>query len=52
MLGINGLGRLGRLTVRAALTRGLAIVAINDPGLSAEQGRHCTSVGKIMVKTT
>jgi glyceraldehyde 3-phosphate dehydrogenase len=29
-IGINGFGRIGRLVFRAALKRGLDIVAIND----------------------
>ena len=30
-LGINGFGRIGRLVFRAALERGKAVTAINDP---------------------
>jgi len=30
-IGINGFGRIGRIVFRAAMTRGLDIVAINDP---------------------
>lgn len=30
-LGINGFGRIGRLVFRAALEKGVNVVAINDP---------------------
>lgn len=30
-LGINGFGRIGRIVLRAALAKGLKVVAINDP---------------------
>ncbi|XP_050041668.1 glyceraldehyde-3-phosphate dehydrogenase 2 isoform X2 [Dermacentor andersoni] len=30
-IGINGFGRIGRLVLRAALTKGVEVVAINDP---------------------
>jgi glyceraldehyde-3-phosphate dehydrogenase type I len=30
-VGINGFGRIGRLTLRAALQKGVKVVAINDP---------------------
>merc|ERR1712110_672155 len=30
-VGINGFGRIGRLTLRAALEKGVDVVAINDP---------------------
>ena len=30
-VGINGFGRIGRLVLRAALEKGVEVVAINDP---------------------
>ena len=30
-IGINGFGRIGRLVLRAALSKGANVVAINDP---------------------
>ena len=30
-VGINGFGRIGRLVLRAAIDKGVAVVAINDP---------------------
>ncbi|XP_041377537.1 glyceraldehyde-3-phosphate dehydrogenase-like [Gigantopelta aegis] len=30
-VGINGFGRIGRLTLRAAIDRGVEVVAVNDP---------------------
>ncbi|XP_049519784.1 glyceraldehyde-3-phosphate dehydrogenase 2-like isoform X2 [Dermacentor silvarum] len=30
-IGINGFGRIGRLVLRAALTKGVEVVAVNDP---------------------
>lgn len=32
-IGINGFGRIGRLVLRAALEKGVSVVAINDPFL-------------------
>jgi len=30
-VGINGFGRIGRLVLRAALAKGVSVVAVNDP---------------------
>lgn len=30
-IGINGFGRIGRLVLRAALSKGADVVAVNDP---------------------
>ncbi len=30
-VGVNGFGRIGRLVVRAAVEKGVEVVAINDP---------------------
>ena len=30
-IGINGFGRIGRLVLRAALLKGVDVVAVNDP---------------------
>ena len=30
-IGINGFGRIGRIVLRAALAKGVKVVAINDP---------------------
>lgn len=30
-IGINGFGRIGRLVLRAAIEKGVEVVAINDP---------------------
>jgi len=35
-VGINGFGRIGRLTLRAALAMGVEVVAVNDPFISLE----------------
>ncbi|RUS73569.1 hypothetical protein EGW08_018660, partial [Elysia chlorotica] len=35
-VGINGFGRIGRLTMRAALDMGVQILAINDPFIDLE----------------
>jgi glyceraldehyde-3-phosphate dehydrogenase type I len=35
-IGINGFGRIGRLVLRAALQKGVAVVAVNDPFLDLE----------------
>lgn len=35
-MGINGFGRIGRLVLRAALAKGVDVVAINDPFLDAD----------------
>ncbi|BFZ23345.1 hypothetical protein BsWGS_26384 [Bradybaena similaris] len=35
-VGINGFGRIGRLTLRAALEKGVNVVAVNDPFISLE----------------
>lgn len=35
-VGINGFGRIGRLTLRAALAKGVSVVAVNDPFISLE----------------
>lgn len=35
-VGINGFGRIGRLTLRAALIKGVQVVAVNDPFISLE----------------
>lgn len=35
-IGINGFGRIGRIVFRASITRGLEIVAINDPFISLD----------------
>uniref|UniRef100_A0A0B6ZYX4 Glyceraldehyde-3-phosphate dehydrogenase n=1 Tax=Arion vulgaris TaxID=1028688 RepID=A0A0B6ZYX4_9EUPU len=36
LVGINGFGRIGRLTLRAALAKGVKVVAVNDPFISLE----------------
>ena len=36
-VGINGFGRIGRLILRAAVQKGLKILAINDPKMTAEE---------------
>ena len=33
VLGINGFGRVGRLTLRIAIDRGIPVAAINDPNI-------------------
>lgn len=35
-LGINGFGRIGRLVCRAAIEKGVDVVAVNDPFMSPE----------------
>jgi glyceraldehyde 3-phosphate dehydrogenase len=42
MLGINGFGRIGRLTMRAAIenNRGLHVTAINDPMMDVNTLRY------------
>jgi len=35
-VGINGFGRIGRLTLRACLERGVKVVAVNDPFISLD----------------
>jgi len=35
-LGINGFGRIGRIVLRAALAKGIKVVAINDPFISLD----------------
>jgi len=35
-VGINGFGRIGRLAFRAALNKGLHVVAINEPFMDLE----------------
>ena len=30
-IGINGFGRIGRIVLRAALAKGVKVVAVNDP---------------------
>jgi len=35
-VGINGFGRIGRLTLRAALEKGVEVVAVNDPFISLD----------------
>jgi len=35
-VGINGFGRIGRLTLRAALAQGVEVVAVNDPFISLD----------------
>lgn len=35
-IGINGFGRIGRLVLRAALSKGVEVVAVNDPFLDVE----------------
>ena len=35
-VGINGFGRVGRLVLRVAINKGMAIVAINDPFISVD----------------
>ncbi|KAI1301532.1 Glyceraldehyde-3-phosphate dehydrogenase [Halotydeus destructor] len=35
-VGINGFGRIGRLVLRAAVARGVEVVAINDPFIDVE----------------
>ncbi|KAG9510495.1 Glyceraldehyde-3-phosphate dehydrogenase 2, partial [Fragariocoptes setiger] len=35
-IGINGFGRIGRLVLRACLEKGVTVVAINDPFISAD----------------
>ena len=64
-VGINGFGRIGRLVLRASLTRDdIQVVAINDPAISADymvymmkydsaqgrfQGEVCEKDGKLVV---
>ncbi len=49
---INGFGRIGRNTFRAAVKNGsfekLDYVAINDPGLSAEEAAHLLKYDSVM----
>lgn len=49
---INGFGRIGRNTLRAAVKNGVfeavEIVAINDPGLTAEKAAHLLKYDSIM----
>ncbi len=42
MIGINGLGRIGRLVLRASIEnpRGLDVVAVNDPMMKPEELRY------------
>lgn len=42
MLGINGFGRIGRLTLRASIenNRGLHVTAINDPMMDVNTLRY------------
>ena len=35
-VGINGFGRIGRLVFRAAISKGVEVVAINDPFMSLD----------------
>jgi glyceraldehyde 3-phosphate dehydrogenase len=35
-IGINGFGRIGRIVLRAALAKGVSVVAINDPFISLD----------------
>ena len=35
-VGINGFGRIGRLVLRAALLKGVDVVAVNDPFIDLE----------------
>lgn len=35
-LGINGFGRIGRLVFRAALEKGVEVVAVNDPFMTLD----------------
>jgi len=35
-IGINGFGRIGRMVLRAALAKGLNVVAVNDPFINPE----------------
>merc|ERR1712121_504419 len=35
-IGINGFGRIGRLVLRAAVSKGATVVAINDPFISLD----------------
>ena len=35
-VGINGFGRVGRLVLRVAINKGMAVVAINDPFISLD----------------
>uniref|UniRef100_A0A182TTA1 Glyceraldehyde-3-phosphate dehydrogenase n=1 Tax=Anopheles melas TaxID=34690 RepID=A0A182TTA1_9DIPT len=35
-IGINGFGRIGRLVLRAAITKGASVVAINDPFIGVD----------------
>jgi len=35
-VGINGFGRIGRLVMRAALDKGVSVVAVNDPFIDLE----------------
>lgn len=35
-IGINGFGRIGRLVCRAAIEKGVQVVAVNDPFMSAD----------------
>ena len=64
-VGINGFGRIGRLVLRASLTRDdIQVVAINDPAISVDymvymmkydsaqgrfQGEVCEKDGKLVV---
>ncbi len=49
---INGFGRIGRNTFRAAVRNGsferLDYVAINDPGLTAEEAAHLLKYDSVM----
>ncbi|CAG0926032.1 unnamed protein product, partial [Notodromas monacha] len=35
-VGINGFGRIGRLVLRAALSKGVEVVAVNDPFIDVD----------------
>ena len=51
-IAINGFGRIGRNTLRAAVINGsferLDYVAINDPGLTPKQAAHLFKYDSIM----
>ncbi|KAF8976681.1 hypothetical protein BGZ46_008060 [Entomortierella lignicola] len=57
-IGINGFGRIGRLVLRAALQKGVEVVAVNDPFIDLEymaymfkyDSTHGRYKGKIEIK--
>ena len=55
-IGINGCGRIGRLVARICATRGIDVVAINDPFLEVEYAKylldHDTIHGRFDIPTS